>query len=162
MRILGIDPGLGGAYAVLENNEIVWTRPFPLRPDVKGKNDIDTVALYNDLIAQPTFDLVVLEGVHGMPGDGPVGAFTFGRTVGKLRAIVELLNVPLIEPSPQKWKGKVLAGTDKSKEAAIGWAKNRYPKANLLRTPACRKPDHNVAEAIAMAEFGRLHLLGQA
>jgi len=69
-----------------------------------------------------------------------------------------MMGLPTQEVPPQTWKAVVLKGTDKSKEAAIGWASSRYPLADLRRTHLCRGPSHDRAEAICLAEWGRLYL----
>ncbi len=97
-----------------------------------------------------------------MPSDGVAAAFGFGRTVGRTETVVELLEYPFVCVTPQAWKAEILGGTDKSKQAAIGYIQGRFPSVSLLATARSRVPHDGKAEALCLAEYGwRVHGKGK-
>lgn len=160
-RILGIDPGISGALAVLEGEKVHVVTSLPTRRNTAGKTELDAHALYM-MVGTLRPDLAVLEQVHAQPGNGASASFSFGRSLGKIKAVLEIIHCAYIEPTPQAWKKVVLAGTDKSKEAAIGWAQSRFPGVNLFVKLGDRKPSHDMAEALCIAYYGLLHYRGLA
>lgn len=169
MVIVGIDPGLdGGIAGIDEKGSVLFIRVMPSKEWKRGKRDVDAAELGRmlDRTNGERFDegepnLVVVEKVGSMPKQGIVGAFTFGKGYGKVLGIVEYFGIPLEQPTPQRWKKVVLAGTAKDKEAAVAYVRNRFPNLNLFRTNKCRKPHHGMADAVCLAEFGRRLLLGK-
>lgn len=162
MLVLGIDPGLDGALALLDGNALVMAGALPTAEDTTGKRTICSRAFATFLQALvPRPDLTVIEAVHAFPRDHPVSAFSFGRTYGQLLAVLEVLEMPLIRVPPEAWKKRVLAGCDKGKDASIAYVRQRWPLANLRRTTKSRKDSHDYAEAILLAEYGRLYLQGE-
>lgn len=146
---VGIDPGLKGAIAWIDN-EGAHVVPMPL----KG-NRVDTAAV-TQLIRQINPKRIVIERQQVMhkPGqkEGPTGAFTMGTNFGILLGICQA-DYPTFTPTPQKWK-KLLAGTKKDKAAAIAFCLKHYPDVSLLKTPRCTEPDDNYADALCIATFG--------
>jgi hypothetical protein len=49
---------------------------------------------------------VWLEKVHTMPGEGPVGAFSFGRTYGLIRGICCANFLPINDVTPQNGRAR--------------------------------------------------------
>jgi hypothetical protein len=163
MLVIGIDPGLDGGVAVLHEQEGktgAAVAVMPTRPGPNGRRQVNAGALYawlrsfSEGRAHPP-DLVVFEQVHSKPTDGSTSAFTFGKATGKALAVFEVLGWPLEEVTPQAWKAVILAGTDKSKQAAIGWATSRFPGVSLVPTARSKKPHDGLAEALCLAELGR-------
>jgi len=146
LRIVGIDPGLEGAVATIWENGEVTISPMPIE-----FGEIDSRGLYV-LLKTANPELVVVEKLHGMPHFG-ANNFKFGGSYYAAVYCCQILQIPMERVSPQRWKANVLAGTDKSKQAAIKWAKGAYPKANLI-APGKRVASHDYAEALALAEFG--------
>lgn len=148
-RTLGIDPGLTGGYALLDDGRAVL-EPFPL---AGGEVDLAELAIdWRSL--EP--DFAVLELVGAMPQQGLSSTFTFGRRVGEIRGVLAALGLRYYEVRPQAWKKVVLAGTAKDKAAVVAWARRAYPGARLV-LPGCRVAHHGLADALALAEFGRLN-----
>lgn len=155
--IVGIDPGLSGGVAIWDGC-IMRAYPMPTRALKKGKRDVDVLQIQGDgLLVHPK--LVVVEKVGAMPGQGVVSMFTFGKGYGKILGMVETNLWPLEEPTPQKWKAVVLAGTDRSKEAAVAYVKKRFPGVNLL-VGKSTKPHIGMADAVCLCEYGRRLLEG--
>lgn len=152
MNICGIDPGLKGGLAILDNGK-VYGYPMPL----SGK-DINVMAIV-DLLRSHRVDLVICEQVHAMPAKGMNGknqgitsTFTFGKGYGMVLGAVMGAGVPLELVSPQKWKAVTLCNTEKDKKAAVDFCRRRYPDVNLVM-PRCRTPHDGVADAICILHY---------
>lgn len=149
---IGIDPGQKGALACLFPNGSILSFPMPM----VGK-DLDCQRLLQFIEARRSPErmlVAVVEKVGALPKEAAGGAFTFGRGYGTILGILAALRIRTELVAPQRWKGAVLADTDKSKEAAIAWVRRAYPEAALV-LPGCRKPHDGIADAICLAEYGR-------
>lgn len=161
----GLDPGAHGAIALISSDAgVLNIFDMPLRLSSKGKEEVDALSLCDWIRSQPTITLCALEAVHSMPRDGSKRSFSFGMTVGKIKAVLEILAVPTIEPSPQEWKARILAGTLKDKQAAIGYALHRFPGVDLkvASMPKSKKLSDDRAEACCLALFAIEKYKGRA
>ena len=72
MKIIGIDPGLSGAIAVLENNKVLNIFDIPVMSEgKKNKRQLNSALLVNLLkenINKQEEVAVVVEQVNAMPG----------------------------------------------------------------------------------------------
>lgn len=166
--IVGIDPGLDGGIAGMDlGGNVLFARVMPSKERKKGKRDVDAAMLgailsnHEQDVFQEEIKLVVVERVSAMKGQGVSSMFSFGKGYGKVLGVIEHLGLPLEQPTPQRWKKIVLAGTTKDKDAAVAYVRERFPNANLFRTDKCKKPHHGMADAICLAEHGRRLLLGK-
>ncbi len=176
---IGIDPGLDGAVAVLdEKGEIVLCEDTPtITIKSGGKNRrryqpnqmvfILRTALRRidktvDLISgvkdsdMPEVTIVGLEYVRAMPGQGVSSMFTMGMGVGLWEGIIATLGLPMEQVTPVVWKRVILGGATgdaNRKETSRLKAQQLFPTqtANLLT----RKKDHGRAEALLIAEYFR-------
>lgn len=165
--VVGIDPGLdGGVAALFLDGRALWAVPMPV---LAGKRrELDAARLFDrlrpicpDLRGVRLVRLAVVERVASRPGQGVAGVFSFGRTVGRIEGVLAALGIPVEQPTPQRWKAEVLAGTAKDKAAAIAYAARRFPGINLV--PEGKRVAHDgIAEALALAEFGRRLLSGES
>lgn len=123
--ILGIDPGLYGALALYDPaTHALQVFDVPTLNVGKGKtrkNIVDEYALaraVDDVAAQVS--AVWLEKVGTRPGEGPVGAFSFGHTYGLIRGVCVANFLTIEDVTPQKWKGAlgVLADKDHARRRA--------------------------------------------
>jgi crossover junction endodeoxyribonuclease RuvC len=155
---LGIDPGKHGGLAFITetvvpaNGLCVYdAMPMPL-----SGNEIDGTILADLVKAHQIADDVhaTIELVGAMPKQGLSSTFTFGKGYGMVQGILAALGVRYELVTPQKWKGVILAGTAKDKDAAIAWCRRAYPGANLIPR-GCRVPHDGIADAICLAEYGR-------
>lgn len=145
-RVLGIDPGIGGGYALIDDGRVLL-ETFPLA----GK-EIDLAELAIDWRSLAP-DLAVLELVGAMPKQGVASTFSFGTRFGELRGILAALGIRRYEVRPQAWKRAILAGTARDKTAAVEWCRRAYPDARLVR-PGCRVPHTGMADALCLAAYG--------
>ncbi len=147
---LGIDPGLGGAIAMLRGDRhvVVWDMPTVQRG---GRGELDMRALA-DLLREPARGSIeaVVEHVHAMPRDSKVGAFSFGHSFGGARGVLAALSIPYTLAAPNVWKKalSVPAGKDAARARA----------SELLPGFACLWPlkkHDGRAEAALLALYAR-------
>lgn len=177
MRVIGIDPGKSGAWCLLEycpfdssvphGMKILKLQALPTKLSVAGKTEIDADSFLDQLsascVGQGRSDLVVLEKITPRPVGNSKhkqehvssgqSLLSFGITLGKIKAVLEIIGLPVKEVAPQTWKAAILRDTDKSKEAAIGTIMNLFPGVDLRPTPR-HKPSHDWAESVCMALYG--------
>ena len=164
MVVIGIDPGLTGALALMDHHglQAVQDMPTMQRALALGtvKNQVNAAAV-TQLLKEWTREhsrneiLVVLEHqrpIH-FPGAKPQGSssvFSLGHTTGILEGVVVALGFPHREVTPQTWKKALgLPGGAKNKGVVRAKAQRLYPEAPLTRVM-----DHNRAEAIMIARWG--------
>ena len=162
MIYIGIDPGLSGAVAVIDD-----TAEFPENPRVqvfdtptalvegektKRKHLPPAMALLLKPYAERSDVLAVLENVHSMPKQGVSSSFCFGEGKGMWVGILAAYNIPTEMVSPQRWKKEIMADQGKEKSAARFKAMALFPSlADQLKLV---KHDGR-AEALLLAEYGR-------
>lgn len=151
--IIGIDPGLYGAVALLdEDGDILGVHPMPIHLGGTGKDEIDSAEL--DFLLGVSPILVVIEKVGPVRGAAAQSTFTFGRVFEALITTCKINDYRYELVTPQDWKKGILNGTKKDKEAALAWCARRFPKEDL-------QGDDGKADALCLAEYGRRFLLGK-
>ena len=108
MKIIGIDPGLSGALAILSNNKVISLIEMPVMSEGKKNkrqlNSAQLVKLLKDSINETEETVVVVEQVNAMPGQGVTSMFNFGQTFGAIKGICAALGLPIHFVRPAKWK----------------------------------------------------------
>ena len=170
MIVLGIDPGLTGAMALMSGRGLVSVTDMPTMMRGAGtgsvKNQIDCYALYTtmrELLAP--YDrqeiMVVIEKVQSMPAvvqtpgkgkgfkitQGGASIFSFGHTAGCIETVVAVLGFRMELVRPSDWKKAMKLNKDKEQTRAE--AIRAFPTA-----PLGRLKDHNRAEALMLARYG--------
>jgi crossover junction endodeoxyribonuclease RuvC len=146
MRSVGIDPGKVGGLALLADGE----HPAEIMPII-GK-DINCRELVR-ILTEWKPDIVVVESVAAMPKQGVTSVFTFGKGFGMILGVLEGMNISYRLVKPQEWKGLVLHGTAKDKDAAVQFVHRAYPDVNLMPGKK-RTPHDGIADAVCLAEYG--------
>jgi|TARA_Y100001970_G_scaffold112806_1_gene140795 hypothetical protein len=153
MRIIGIDPGLNGAIAVLQNNKVIEIHDVPVMTDGKKNkrqlNSAQLVKLLKDSFQDEANTVVVVEQVNAMPGQGVTSMFNFGQTFGAIKGICAALNLPIFFVRPAKWK-KHFDLINSSKDASRTKAIEMYPS---ISDQLSKKKDVNKSDAILIARF---------
>ena len=94
MKVIGIDPGLSGAIAVLEDKKVLGIFDMPVMAEgKKNKRQLNSAQLVNVIKSNINLDeeiSVVVEQVNAMPGQGVTSMFNFGQTLERLRVFVQL------------------------------------------------------------------------
>ena len=131
MRIIGIDPGLSGAIAILEDNKVIELFDIPVMSDGKKNkrqlNSAHLVKLIKDNIKGSQDVSMVVEQVNAMPGQGVTSMFNFGQTFGAIKGICAALSLPIFFVRPAKWK-KHFELINSSKDASRTKAIEMYPQ----------------------------------
>ncbi len=153
MKIIGIDPGLSGAIAVLENNKVLNVFEMPVMSEgKKNKRQLNSALLVN-LLKENVLNneevAVVVEQVNAMPGQGVTSMFNFGQTFGAIKGICAALGFPIFFVRPSKWK-KYFELLNSSKDASRTKVIEMYPK---LSNQLTKKKDVNKSDAILIAKF---------
>ena len=171
MIIIGCDPGLHGAIAILETEtgemqvhdipvlqtSVKATGNRKTKSGMRTKTEIDVGELTALLCPYALKGTAFIEDVHSMPKQGVASVFSFGFSAGVLRGVIGALGIPYTLVTPQAWKKAMLAGIgSKEKDGSILRAKQLFPKHSsiLLKTKDGR------AEAMLIAQYGRQTLKG--
>jgi len=153
MKIIGIDPGLSGGIAVLENNKVLDIFDMPVMSEGKKNkrqlNSAQLVKLIKDNISKNEEVSVVVEQVNAMPGQGVTSMFNFGQTFGAIKGVCAALGLPIFFVRPAKWK-KHFELINSSKDSSRTKAIEMYPS---LSDNLARKKDVNKSDAILIARF---------
>ena len=153
MKVIGIDPGLNGAIAVLQDNKVQKIFDVPVMPEGKKNkrqlNSAQLVKLLKDIISGNEEVAVVVENVSAMPGQGVTSMFNFGQTFGAIKGICAALGLPIFFVRPAKWK-KHFDLINSSKDASRTKAIEMYPS---LSDQLSKKKDVNKSDAILIARF---------
>jgi|TARA_B100000780_G_scaffold251952_1_gene198822 crossover junction endodeoxyribonuclease RuvC len=153
MRIIGIDPGLSGGIAILEDNKIKILFDMPVMPDgKKNKRQLNSallVKLIKDNIEILENTIMVVEQVNAMPGQGVTSMFNFGQTFGAIKGICAALGLPIFLVRPAKWK-KHFELINSSKDASRTKAIEMYPS---ISEQLSKKKDVNKSDAILIARY---------
>ena len=153
MKIIGIDPGLSGALAILSNNQVESIIEMPVMAEGKKNkrqlNSAQLVKLLKDKINTKEETIVVVEQVNAMPGQGVTSMFNFGQSFGVLKGICSAMQLPVYFVRPAKWK-KYFNLINSEKDASRTRAIEIFPYFSLQLS---KKKDSNKADAILIASF---------
>jgi|SRR5882672_4568932 len=159
MRIIGIDPGLTGALAVLgPSGSIELLVDLPVIR-IRKLAWIDGRALRDILITRPPGSptRAYVELVHAMPKTGSAGGFSQGCTLGSILATLQTMSLPIELIAPATWKralGLITTGTKltdtQRKRASLDKARLTFPLAELGLAK-----HHGRAEALLIALYAR-------
>ena len=155
--ILGIDPGLTGAIAFLdENGKFIAVHDMPVMPNGKAKarikqqvNAAALVAIMRDAQTYTTLFLTAyLEQVSARPGEGVSSSFSFGDSFGTVRGVLAALGIPMTMVQPHAWK-KHFGLLRLDKDYSRTKAQQLYPCA-----PLELKKHGGRAEALLIGAYG--------
>lgn len=126
--ILAVDPGLQGALALIDRDGATLFDMPTITVEVNGKkrNRLDVHRFGRMVVDFGHLEMVVLEEVATRPGEGAVGAFSFGRGYGQLEGALAILQRPLTYVRPQTWTKALGVGSDKGLH--IERARALYPQ----------------------------------
>ena len=159
MQVIGIDPGLNGFVACVENADtVLWTAATPtISTGKKRQYDIcKMVGLIEDDLVYSFPDMVIIEKQQAMPKQGVSSTFRTGVGFGLWEGIIAALGLPYRVVHPRTWQRiahRDILGNDPKGRSIIA-ARRLFPNVDLRRTEKCIKPDHNKADAILLAWYG--------
>ncbi len=153
MKIIGIDPGLSGAIAVLEDIKVLSLFEMPVMAEgKKNKRQLNSAQLVNIIKENTNEDeevAVIVEQVNAMPGQGVTSMFNFGQTFGAIKGVCAALGLPIFFVRPSKWK-KHFELINSSKDASRTKVIEMYPS---FSKQLAKKKDVNKSDAILIARF---------
>ena len=153
MKIIGIDPGLSGAIAILEDNKVLSIFDMPVMAEGKKNkrqlNSAQLVDIIKENIKLNDDIAVVVEQVNAMPGQGVTSMFNFGQTFGAIKGVCAALKLPIFFVRPSKWK-KHFDLLNSSKDSSRTKVIEMYP---ALSNQLTKKKDVNKSDAILIARF---------
>lgn len=117
MCIIGIDPGVGGAIAAVEDGHVTaWDMPTV---EIRGKRHVDPHGLIQRLQMLPRIEMAVIEHVQGVQGTGATSAFSFGRSFGVVEGVLAGMAVPTTHVRPQAWTKALNVSRDKGEHRRV-------------------------------------------
>lgn len=155
--IIGVDPGFGGAVAIIDRTglgHLLTIHDMPTMPGAKGKNELNHADLFSKLScrASGSTTMMWLERVSARPGQGVSSMFRFGQQLGALEMAAAAHRHELYYVTPATWKAYFKLSADKG--VARGEASRRFPDSAHLFT---RVKDDGRAEAALIALYGAEH-----
>jgi hypothetical protein len=154
MIVIGCDPGISGAVAILDDEglSIIDMPILKIKRGTKARSIIDA----SDLC----WRLREIDVSHGFieiagcrPKEGVSSAFTNGRNYGMIMGVIGALGIPITEISSVKWKKDLRVPADK--DGARFRASQLLPQFSHHWN---RKKDDGRAEAALIALYGQLEL----
>ena len=151
---IGIDPGKKGAIAIID--DAVTVHKAPVVESKKGKTGYDEPGMW-DFLRHIEHGFTAIEQVQSFPEQGSSSAVSIGFGQGLWRGMLVAAGIPYHVVGPRTWQKALLVDVDKSdtKAASIIVAKRLFPGVSLRATDRCQKDDHNMADALLIAEYAR-------
>lgn len=111
MITIGVDPGLNGAIALInEHGYLIDVYDMPVAGAAVSAQLLADAENWAD---HTTYGTVVLEDVHAMPKQGVTSSFGFGRSKGVVEGVFAGARRPIVYVSPSTWKRDLRLGKDK-------------------------------------------------
>ncbi len=161
MTILGIDIGVRGALALVSpGGELIQVADMPVLADGPNGRAAVNGPLLAEIVYRWQATRAFVEFVGARPGEGPTGAFAFGRSRGIVEGVLAACGVPAAFLTPPTWKRAVGIAPGKSgaKDAAREEAIRRWP---AQAATFARVKDDGRAEAALIAVAGILRENGR-
>jgi hypothetical protein len=163
MIIIGVDPGKGGALAMIGAEwppELIVKETVDfLVPTGKGDmRDYEPNRMVRWLRDRITFDpgtaLAIVEKQSARPGQGVSSMLSLGMGEGLWLGIFAALAIPVVRVAPATWTAAILKGAPgEGKARAISVASNLYPGLELPRAKARAQA---IADAVCILRYGEL------
>jgi crossover junction endodeoxyribonuclease RuvC len=151
MKTLGIDIGLDGAIALIENGDLLEVHDMPtvtLERNNKSKRMVNAAELAR-LIRQAAPGCAYLERLNAMPGQGVTSMFSMGQSLGVVLGILAALDIPTTTIPPRTWQ--------RALDVPQGKDGSRYRAAQLFPAHAelfKRVKDNGRSDATLIAAYG--------
>jgi crossover junction endodeoxyribonuclease RuvC len=153
--VVGIDPGLDGAVAVLVDGRLDLVNDTPVIK-VLSRRQYDVremwAKLFNITLRQEGRVYAGIERQRPMPQQGVTSTFNIGHGYGLWTGLVTAFGWPYEIVEASRWKSALLDGMPKEKGSSVIVAKRLFPDSEKILG---RKKDHNRADAILIAEYMR-------
>mgnify|MGYP000329389350 CR=1 FL=1 len=151
--VLGFDPGLSGAVAILGRDgllvDVIDMPTVEVKVGSSMKRQVAPAALAAELQMFQN-SVAYVEKVNAMPGQGVSSMFSLGRSMGVIEGVLSGLHIPYTAVRPAEWVKamRMAAGKDGSRQRAM----ELFPShAHLFK----RVKDDGRADATLIAFFGK-------
>lgn len=164
MIYVGIDPGLSGAIATIDSDNMeIEIQAMPIIKG-KGRSQYDLIEIKNVLCLLPGYVdtyppriLVTVEKLQPLPPKlgGGIANYRRGEASG-WSWLLTGMSIPHQLVRPQGWQKVMLAGTSgtDTKQKSIIATQRLFPGQSLKRTERCRKPDSGFSDALLICAYG--------
>lgn len=155
MKIIGIDPGLSGAIAFIEDDKLIEII------DIESSDSRINAVHLASLVQRLGPDFAVCEVVTARPGQGVTSMFTFGHGLGTITAVLATLGIPHLLIRPQAWQSHFCIETPSSskvehKREIADLAEALFPGAPLYGPRGALKDGRS--DALLLARYAYEHL----
>lgn len=165
-----VDPGTVSGVIVVahESGTVAFRSPLPI------ENKEVSFLLLRDMVAKirKVFNPVafVVEKVGYIRGERVAKAanFSFAKAVGIIESVFKCLDIDVLQPEPKRWQDKMFSGVEKvyvktpkgrtkhdTKATALSVVKKFYPKADMTKSDASSKNDHNIVDAFLLCMYAK-------
>jgi hypothetical protein len=141
--IIGVDPGVNGGIAWIDENGRACAEKMPDTIGDLWELLHGLARCYRD--THPTAK-AYLEQVASSPQQGVVSAFTFGRGYGNLEMALTAAGIPFERVRPQVWQRAMGCMTKGDKNITKKLAQELFPDIKVT---------HATADSLLIAEYGR-------
>ena len=150
--IIGIDPGVGGGIAIInEEHQVITKIVMPVIGKSKKAYDINEIAKF--LEQYKNNSIAIIEKQQPQFRDGKKQSFKTGYGYGVLQATLTTLQIPFTIVAPKTWQKKVFEGipNEDTKTSSIMFCKRKWPKENWLATERSKKCHDGLTDAACIA-----------
>lgn len=159
MRFLGLDPGLSGAVALIdEDAKVLWLDDMPTLKLTKSKRELDTREFCDWLEGEagcmlttrsPIRATIEMPGVR--PGQSAQSGVKTGIGWGQLVGVLVALKIPHEVVTPQRWQKAILGKVEKgaAKDRSRAFCQREYPSADLGK-----RKTQDRSDALCIARYG--------
>ena len=165
-----VDPGTVSGVIVVANDkgEVVFRSALPIEDkEISFVLLRDMVSKIQKIFKPSAF---VVEKVSYIRGERVAKAanFSFAKAVGIIESVFKCLNISIIQPEPKRWQDKMFSGVDKvyvktpkgrtkhdTKATALAVVNKHYPKADMTKSDAAKKTDHNIVDAFLLCMYAK-------
>lgn len=150
--VIAIDPGIGGAIALLIDGEYGQVYDMPIELKQSGRKQVDPrglIDVLSELASRVDSVRCVVEQVSAMPSQGVSSQFSLGDSFGSARTAAALVAHQLQLVVPARWKRAMHLTKDKGYSLTL--ARRLFPAA---RDELKLAKHEGRAEALLLAKYG--------
>lgn len=152
MKVVGIDPGLHGALALIDGSEMVEVIDMPVANDLVNPYGIAEI-----LAGWGHVDGVAVESQQAYPRQGVSSSFKTGMGYGVILGVIGVMGRRVLHVTAATWTKNLRVGKDKGAHRLA--AQERFP---AHAASFARVMDDGRADACLIADWGLRTLLSNA
>jgi crossover junction endodeoxyribonuclease RuvC len=158
---VGVDPGLNGGIAIINQKGIATARVMPTVAIKRGGKNRHTydhaelARLFKEIGEADCY--VCVEEQQAFPGQGVVSMYSIGYGYGMLIQCLHDFNIRFETVKAKEWQKMfgILGKKGDTKTQAARVCKKLYPKVNLYSSIRATKPHSGKADAILICTYGK-------